>query len=312
MKRRGLFIAAGVLVGLAILLAGVYFGMDREKIELTPQTRSGLPGQFIDLPGGTTHYQWVGPAGGQVVVLVHGFSIPAYLWERTVPALTAAGFQVLTFDLFGRGTSDRPRTAYTLDLFVRQIDDLLSALKLDRPVDIGGLSMGGYIAAAYANQHPTRVRRVMLLAPQVQALGSTPGMALVTLPGFGDFLFTAYIAPVYLAGDLSDFADSTRAVRWNERYLDAMQYTGFRAALLSTLRSMHGDPYEEYRKLGALDRPVLLVWGEDDTTVPFENAFGLARAIPQAELRAIPGGRHLACYEFSEQVNPALVEFLKR
>ncbi len=312
MKRRGLLTAAGVLAGLAIVLAGIYFGMDREKKELTPETRSGLPGQFIVLPGGTTHYQLVGPADGPVVVLIHGFSVPAYVWERTVPALSAAGFRVLTFDLFGRGYSDRPPTANSLDLFVRQVDDLLTALKIDRPVDMGGLSMGGYIAAAYANRHPTRVRRLMLFAPQVQVLGSGPAMAMVTLPGFGEYLFATVIAPVYLAGDVSDFADAARAERWKERYLDAMQYTGFRAALLSTLRSMQGDPFDEYRKLGALDRPVLLVWGEADSTVPFENASGLKKAIPQAELIPIPGGRHLACHEFPDQVNPALVDFLKR
>ena len=286
--------------------------MNREKKELTPETRAGLAGQFIVLPEGMTHYQLAGPAGGQVVVLVHGFSVPAYLWEHNISALTEAGFRVLTFDLYGRGYSDRPQTAYSLNLFVRQIDDLLTALKIDRPVDIGGLSMGGYIVAAYTNQHPDRIRRVMLLAPQVTTMGRDPSMSVVTLPGIGDYLFATYIAPVYMAGDMSDFADPNHADRWSERYLDEMQYTGFRAALLSTLRSMQGDPFEEYRKLSGSGRPVLLVWGDEDRTVPFENTAKVGAAIPQAELHPIAGGRHLACYEFPEKVNPVLVDFLKR
>jgi len=60
------------------------------------------------------------------VVLVHGFSVASYCWERTVPALVEAGFRVLTFDLYGRGYSDRPDGPYNLDLFVRQIDELLT------------------------------------------------------------------------------------------------------------------------------------------------------------------------------------------
>jgi pimeloyl-ACP methyl ester carboxylesterase len=312
MKRRRIFVAASVFVGLGILLAGAYFGMNREKRELTPETRAGLPGQFIALPGGMTHYQLVGPAGGQVVVLVHGFSVPSYLWEHNISALTNAGLRVLTFDLYGRGYSDRPQTLYTLDLFVRQVDDLLSALKIDRPVDMVGLSMGGYIAAAFANQHPDRVRRVALLAPQVTAMGSDPLLGFVTVPVLGEYLFTVYIGPVYMAGDQNDFADYRQAGNWRERYLDAMQYSGFRDALLSTLRNMPGDPFVEYRKLGALGRPVLLLWGEEDRTIPIENAPKVSAAIPQAELHVIAGGRHLAGFEFPEKVNPLLVEFFKR
>lgn len=312
MKKNRFFVAAGIFVGLGILLAGAYFGMDREKKELTSETRAGLPGQFIVLPGGVTHYQLAGPDDGQVVVLVHGFSVPSYLWEHNVSALTEAGFRVLTFDLYGRGYSDRPQTAYTLDLFVRQIDDLLSALKIDRPVDIGGLSMGGYIVAAFANQHPDRVRRVALLAPQATAMGSDPRLSFVTVPGLGEYFYTVYIGPVYMAGDQDDFEDYSRAGNWRERYLDAMQYSGFRDAMLSTLRNMQGDPFVEYRKLGILGRPVLLLWGEEDRTVPIENALKVSAAIPQAELHTIAGARHLACFEFPEKVNPLLVDFLKR
>jgi pimeloyl-ACP methyl ester carboxylesterase len=286
--------------------------MDREKKDLTPETRLGLPGQFISLADGVTHYQTFGPETGQVVVLVHGFSIPAYLWEQNVTALAQAGFRVITFDLYGRGTSDRTATEYTLDLFVRQIDNLLDGLKISRPVDIGGLSMGAYVAAAYANRHPDRVRRVILFAPQAAPMDHDPSMGPVTLPGVGEYLFATYIAPVYLAGDQSEFANPAHAAGWSERYRDAMQYRGFRAALLSTLRTLKGDPLEEYRQLGHSGRAVLLVWGQEDQTVPLKNAALLQAAIPQAELRAIPNARHLACYEFADQVNPILVEFLKR
>lgn len=312
MKTRGWMVWVGGLAGIAMVLAVLYLVMDREIKELSPASRVGLPGQFISLQDGVTHYQVSGPETGPVVLLVHGFSIPAYVWENTISALTQAGFRVVAFDLYGRGYSDRPSKEYTLDLFVRQINDLLDGLQVRGPVDIGGLSMGGYIVAAYANRYPERVRRVMLFAPQSAPMDHDPSMGIVMLPGVGDYLFTTYIAPVYLAEDQSEFANPARAARWSERYLDAMQYRGFRSALLSTLRSLNGDPLEEYRQLGRSGRPVLLVWGQDDQTVPIANAANVQAAIPQAVLQPIPGARHLACYEFSEQVNPLLVNFLKR
>lgn len=312
MKRGCLGIAVGVLAGLIALLVGAYLLMDREKIILSPANRAGLSGQFITLPGGVTHYQLTGPADGPLVVLVHGFSVASYTWDRTVPALADAGFRVLTYDLYGRGYSDRPSGPYDLNLFTTQLDDLLTALQIDKPVDVIGLSMGGYITADFTARHPERVRRVALLAPQSTSMGSDPRTNLATLPGLGEYLFTVYLGPFYMSDSSGEFESSHDSTAWRDRYLEMMNYAGFRNALLSTLRTMTGDPYEAYRALGQLDRPVLLLWGEDDDTSPAANAPRVMEAVPQAELHLIPGARHAFAYEFPEVVNPLLVAFLQR
>ena len=59
---------------------------------------------------------------------VHGFSVPYYLWDPVVTALTGAGFQTLRYDLFGRGFSDRPNVSYNADLYDHQLTDLLNGL----------------------------------------------------------------------------------------------------------------------------------------------------------------------------------------
>ena len=74
---------------------------------------------------------------------------------------------------------------------------------------------------------------------------------------------------------------------------------------------MTGDPFVEYRALGQLDRPVLLIWGEEDQTSPYANAPQMLAAIPQARLRTIPAQRHAVYYERPDLVNPLLIEFLK-
>jgi pimeloyl-ACP methyl ester carboxylesterase len=191
MRRQGCWVKIGsALMVLLILLACVYIIQDPETRRLDDSTRAKLPGQFIRLPGGVTHYTLSGPTGGQVVVLVHGFSVASYSWERNIPALTEAGNRVLAYDLYGRGYSDRPQGRYDLQLFTDQLDQLLNALKIDHPVDIVGISLGGYITAGYVVRHPERVRRVVLLAPQVEAMGSDPRLAPMILPGLGDILFT--------------------------------------------------------------------------------------------------------------------------
>ena len=74
-----------------------------------------------------THYQLAGPPAVHTVVLVHGFSVPYYIWDPTFDGLVAAGFRVLRYDLFGRGWSDRPDARYDPNFFDEQLVQLLGA-----------------------------------------------------------------------------------------------------------------------------------------------------------------------------------------
>jgi pimeloyl-ACP methyl ester carboxylesterase len=308
-SRKGLIwltIAAVVLAGL--LLA--YLVQDREHRELDAETRARLPGQFIQLRDGFTHYEWTGPANGEVVVLVHGFSAASYTWERNVPALAAAGYRVLTYDLYGRGYSDRVAGPYDLNLFTRQLDELLTGLGISRPVDLAGISMGGYIAGAYAAAHPEGIARLALLAPQSTANGSDARLTWVKAPLLGDYLFAVYICPQVMVDKSDEFKDYGIPVTdWHDRYLDMMQYKGFRRALLSTLRDLSADPLVTYRQVGQTHLPVMLVWGDQDTTVPISYAAQVQAAIPQAKLTVIPGAGHPSIYQKPAEVNAALIDF---
>lgn len=73
---RGALIA---LVILAALLASPYIFLNQEKQTLDAAARAGVPGEFIALSAGTTHFEWAGPADGQVVVLLHGVSVPSFI-----------------------------------------------------------------------------------------------------------------------------------------------------------------------------------------------------------------------------------------
>ena len=135
------------------------------KIKLDAQSRANLPGEFVELADGVVHYEVGGPVDGQKVVLVHGFTTPYFMWDNNFDELTGAGFRVLQYDLYGRGYSDRPHLVYGLDLYDRQLLNLLDALNFNEPVDLVGLSMGGPITGTFTDRHPRRVRKLTLLAP---------------------------------------------------------------------------------------------------------------------------------------------------
>jgi pimeloyl-ACP methyl ester carboxylesterase len=71
------------------------------------------------------------------------------------------------------------------------------------------------------------------------------------------------------------------------------------------------DGLEWYRQVGRLDLPVLLVWGEEDGTVPFKYSREVVAAIPQVDFHPISDTGHIPHYEKPEVVTPLLVQFLR-
>jgi len=301
-----------ILASLAITLAVAYLLTDTEKVTLDAGIRATLPGQFVTLPQGVVHYELSGSGNAPTVVLVHGFSVPYYVWDPTFDALTRAGYRVLRYDLYGRGYSDRPEVAYDLDLFTGQLDDLLAALDVDEPVILVGLSFGGPVVARYANEHREQVQGVILIDPQVASVG--PGEVFpINVPLLGEYIMSVYMAPYMLPGSQpDDFYNPGRFPDWERKYREQLQYKGFKRAILSTIREMVGmQPLAEYRALGGSDLPVLLFWGEEDRTVPATDIDLLREAIPQAEFHPITEAGHLSHYEAAGVVNPLLIEFLE-
>jgi len=154
-----------LLAAVALVAAWLYF--DEEHTLLDAGIRAQFNETFIELPNGVVHYELGGPVGGEMVVLVHGFSVPAYIWDPTFEFLTSAGYRVLRFDLYGRGHSDRPDAAYTIGFFSDQLDQLTRVLGIDTPFNLLGLSMGGPIAVQFSNQRPGKVKRLVLIDPMV-------------------------------------------------------------------------------------------------------------------------------------------------
>ncbi len=284
---------------------------------LNDGTRRAAPGLFARLPDGVTHYRLEGLPEGPLIVLVHGFSVPSFIFDLTAAAFTEAGFRVLRFDLFGRGWSDRPNVAYTLDLFVRQLRDLLDSLRISPPLDLLGLSMGGPITAAFTVRHPQYVRKHVMVDPaSVHAVelgwlkaGTTPIVGELFLGLFGGENMVKGIASDFF--HLDNFQQSI-VERLTGQYRTQMQFSGFKRAILSTLRNgILGDQSAIYRQLGALHKPTLLIWGKDDATVPFEHSADLRSYIPHAQFLAVEHCGHVPLLERPAEVNPALVEFLK-
>jgi pimeloyl-ACP methyl ester carboxylesterase len=302
-----------VRIIIAIVVAGlvvVFNSRNPERASLDDAARQRAPGRFVQLGDGMTHFDVAGPDDGQRVILVHGFSVPYYIWDSTSTALSAAGFRVARYDMFGRGYSDRPDVPYTLELFDRQLQQLLDSLGWREPVDVIGLSMGGVVSATFAGRHPERVRSLALIDPVAEPAGRLPAM--FRFPVLGPALWQVLAVPAMPDGQLTDFVEPARWPDWTARYRDQMQYRGFGRALRSTRMGLNTVPMDSvYGRVGASAVPVLLIWGKEDQTVPIEQAEIVRRAIPAVQYHPIDSAAHLPHMERGDVVNPLLIGFLR-
>ncbi len=279
---------------------------------LDAQARADAPGQFVELPDGVVHYELAGPPEGPLVVLIHGFSVPYFVWDPTFDGLVKAGFRVLRYDLYGRGYSGRPEAVYGGDLFERQLDNLLDALAIARPVNVVGLSMGGAIAVVFASRHPEEIRRLALLAPAGLPQKQPLVARLVRLPVIGELVMDWFGSRVLVSGLKDDFHQPGGPPEgYAERYRQQLQYVGFKGSLLSTLRSgLLTGIRDAYAEVGRHEYPVLLVWGRWDRVVPFALNEEVRRLIPRAQFHIVENAGHAAHFERAEEVVEVLSGFL--
>lgn len=284
-----------------------------ETLLLNEETRKNLPGSFITLPSGVTHYEEGGDPNGQPVVLVHGFSVPYFIYDPTFEFLSKQGFRVLRYDLIGRGFSDRPNTHYDSTLFVRQLKELLDALNY-KDIHLVGLSMGGVVTASFIDAHPGYVSKYILIDPSgARAVSLSPFLKAVRMPGFGELAIGLFGSGSMIKGIASDLFTLELVQEFQEKYKVQMKYQGFKRAILSTMRNGMLDSFiETYKRVGKLNKPTLLFWGKQDATVPFEHSNDIRAAMSNVEFHTFENCGHIPHYERASEVNGILLEFLRK
>jgi pimeloyl-ACP methyl ester carboxylesterase len=305
--RKVLLAAAGSLaIALALALIAVPLARNMEDGPLDATARRQAPGQFVTLAHGIVHVRSAGPEQGRPVILVHGFSVPSYVFDQTSADLAAAGLRVIRFDLYGRGWSDRPDVDYDRELFANQLLELMDTLHIPK-ADVLGLSMGGAVVGRFAAEHPERVRSMVLVAPLTHPQDIGP----MAWPVAGEWLMRSWYLPKLAASQLEDFPHPERVPGWAARFQPQMRYDGFGHAILSTMRHVvTRSSLPDFEKVGKSGLPVLLVWGERDTTVPYAAHADVQRAIPQAQLVSLPRLGHLTVVEDPAATDRRIADFL--
>ncbi|MCX7302303.1 MAG: alpha/beta hydrolase [Rhodobacterales bacterium] len=280
-----------ILIGVVAALIAVPFVI---RVRLKSPDPSLAKGEFVQLSQGVTHYRWIGPVRGPVIVAIHGLTTPSDVWDAVAHGLGRIGYRVLAYDLYGRGYSSPALGRQDRPFHLRQLEDLLADQGLNEDLTIMGYSMGGSIATAFAADHPHRMKRLILVAPAGIAMEESSFERMTRrLPVIGDWLNAVFGATRMTARILPECGKPTEVPEIVGVQLAQLRQPGFLSAVLSSRRGLLNDHQEEeHRKISRDDIPVIAIWGDQDKVIPMRAVGVLSSWNRQTVQEVIPGAGH--------------------
>lgn len=253
-----------------------------------------------------------GPRGGPTLLLIHGFPFDRAMWRFQVGPLTAAGYRVVVAELPGFGRTEelgRPATPLdSMDALAKELMGLLDRLHIPTVVPVG-FSMGGYVALALAAAARDRLAGLILVDTRAEADSEEARKKRDATIADVNAHGTRGLATAMMPNQL------TEATRSSERLLAeevrTMMLRQPKATVAAALKAMRDRP-DRRDLLPLLDCPVLVLVGSEDKVTPLDSAKTMLGASRKGELKVIEGAAHLSPMERPDDVNAALLEWLRR
>lgn len=211
-----------------------------------------------------------------------------HLWERL-----AERYTVVRYDGRGIGLSEAFDGEFTEVTRQMDLDAVLNAIGGEADVTLLGISEGGWTAAAYANQHPTRISALILYGSYCRGAADRPDFdaeedaALLTLIRKGWGRDTSAFRQLFT----SSFFRSDAAPALIEHFNNMQRAAADGETAARYMASLHarGDGRMMFEQVSV---PTLVLHSRDDTVVGTEEGRLLASVIPTAQLVMLPGGGH--------------------
>lgn len=265
---------------------------------------------YLDASGVRTRYLRAGDPAKPVLVLLHGSGGHAEAYVRNLAA-HAEHFWTWSVDMLGHGYTDKPGHPLEIGHYVAHLMDVLDAIGADI-ASISGESLGGWVAARAAIDHPDRVGRLVLNTaggsqadPEVMKRIITLSMAAVENPSWETVQARIKWLMADKTKDYDDIVASRQRIYRLPGFVDAMR--DIMALQDPQIRARNLLGPADYGKITA---PTLVVWTSDDPTADVEEGKRIASMIPGSRFELMPGCGHWPQYEDPETFNRLHLEFL--
>lgn len=300
-----------VLVLIIITLAGSHFFFPAPAFGFLQQVErrlAGLKQTYLEVDGLRIEYLEGGK--GDVLVLLHGFGANKDNWTRIGKHLTAH-FRVIAPDLPGFGeSSSNPDGDYTIFAQAKRIKAMVQALGI-QSFHLGGNSMGGNIAGAYASRYPNDLKSLLLIAPGGVASAEPSELYRLLMEGKPNPLIAATTEDY---DRLLDFVFVKKPfIPWPVKKMlvkEALARQSLNRKIFQQLRSSTDTPPLEVMLQG-LPVPTLIIWGAQDRVLHVSGARIIAAHMPKAKAEVMEAVGHIPMIEKPKETAELFLRFLK-
>ena len=249
-------------------------------------------------------------SSGEPVIFIHGTAGHLEAYQRNILA-HAERYRVLALDMIGHGFTDKPDHPYEIKHYVRHLKDVIDAYGFER-VHLSGESLGGWIVAQFAIEHPERVGKLVLNT--AGGLNTDPAV----MTRLREISLKAVQEPTrenvrkrleWLVHDRAHVTEDLVDMRYR-----IYTQPGFAKAMENILCLQIMDIRERNiltdEALSRIQAPTLVVWTDHDPTAGIPVGERFARVIPNARLTVFEGCAHWPQYEDAERFNNEHMAFL--
>ena len=266
--------------------------------------------EFVELSAGKCHFCLDGPATGKDLLLIHGATVPMWQFDGLVPLFNRRGFRTLRLDLFGHGYSARPGVRHDYALFTCQVLELLDYLEVADGVHLLGHSLGAAIATRLVLADPERFGSLVMTAPVLNFMATTPAARLLRVPLLGVLLVDHYVVPMLVRRRTRRYRDIQHG-RFVSMFRDQFRVPGFGRSLLALMRSdALADQRTSYAALAKLANPVLILAASGDRIATPAHMRMLYELLPGARHHVIDHADHALVLTHPAQVASHALRFL--
>lgn len=244
---------------------------------------------------------------GKPLVFLHAFPLNRAMWAEQVDEFSS-DYYVIAMDARGMGESVAFDAAPAMETIARDLEQLLRYLKIEQPIALCGLSMGGYAAMAFAGLFPEKLCALILADTRPDADSEEARANRATMIEVAKEQGSSAVAEKMMPKLLGD---TTRAEKPEVvglvQNLAAQQKGEGLAQALEALR----DRPDSTELLQSLNVPTLVITGEEDSITSPEIMGRMAQSMPRAQHVVIPKAGHLANLEQPREFNWVVREFLE-
>lgn len=248
-----------------------------------------------------------GPKEAPILLFIHGFPLNKAMWSAQIEELTE-NFRVIAYDVRGHGDSDLGSEIFSIEIFVKDLIDLMDLLNIERVI-LCGLSMGGYIAIKASLNHPTRFEGLILC--DTNCIADSPetvekrmkGIENIKEKGVADYADES-IKNLFAETSFHNKQGEIRRVR--EMIVNTNEESLYFALQALAKRQ------ETCSRLTEIKIPTLILVGKEDKITPPALAEVIHNGITNSYLTILEDAAHLSNMENPKQFNHEITAFVAK